>query len=121
MSGRNELARTLFSGTGIVTSILLAFAIDAAWDARSERLAEAQMVESLRDESVANLIHIDDLLRQHQWADFTLRAAFDAPHPASDEEAESLVEDFALGLLVGDLIDLRTGTIEMLVTRAGWI
>ncbi len=115
MSGRNEMGRTLLSGTGIITSILLAFAIDAAWDARSEKLAEADMIESLRDDFVANLASIDDLLREHQWADSTLRAAFEAPQPETDEQAEALVEGFALGMLVGDLIDLRTGTLEMLL------
>jgi hypothetical protein len=44
----------------IAGSILLAFAIDAGWDARQERLVESQYLESLVTELSASRAEIDD-------------------------------------------------------------
>ena len=57
MSSQSDLTRALSTGIGIVVSILFAFAIDASWDARSERLAEEAMIDGLREEFEANLVH----------------------------------------------------------------
>lgn len=115
MSSRGELERTLISGVGIVISILLAFAIDASWDARAVRLAEEAVIDGMRGEFEANLVHIDDLLAEHRWADSILIAFFDAPSPESESEAEPWVRSISAGLLVGDLLDPSTGTLEMLL------
>jgi hypothetical protein len=48
------LKRILFEGVVIVVSILLAFGIDAGWDVRQERQAEAQLIRSLLAEIDVN-------------------------------------------------------------------
>ena len=50
MAQRVPWARITAEGVAIVTSILLAFAIDAAWDASRERAAERQVLDGLREE-----------------------------------------------------------------------
>lgn len=47
----------------IVASILLAFWIDAWWDERQARVAEATALESIREEAEANRAELDSILR----------------------------------------------------------
>ncbi len=115
MSNKSDVVRNAISGAGIVISILLAFAIEASWDARTERLMEAAVIEGIREEFGVNLVLIDELLVEHRGANTTLIAFFAAPIPDSELDAESLVGDLTAGLLVGDLLDPSTGTLEMLV------
>ena len=115
MSSQNDLRRTLINGAGIVISILLAFGIEASWDTRSDRLAEEAVLDGIRQEFEANLIRIDELLAQHGGADAELMAFFSAPIPESEPAAQSVVGDLVAGLLVGDLLDPSTGTLEMLL------
>ena len=116
MAPQSDLTRTLASGTGIVISILLAFAIDASWEARSDRLAEEAIIEGLRGDFEANLLQIDELWREHLWADTTLARFFDSAVPDSEAEAEDLVQKASLGLQVGSLLDPTMGSLEMLLS-----
>ena len=116
MSRRSELIRALVSGVGIVTSILLAFAIEASWDARAERIAERSVLEGIRVDLEANLIRIDELMSEHQRADTALVRFFDSPGPESEEDANTAVIRLVYGLLSGDLFDPVTGTLEMLLS-----
>jgi hypothetical protein len=115
VSNKKDVVGTAISGIGIIISILLAFAIDASWDAWTEGLVEEAVIEGIREEFETNLVLIDELLVEHRWADTALVAFFAAPTPDSEIEAESVVGDLTAGLLVGDLLDPSTGTLEMLV------
>ena len=110
-----EIARALASGMGIVVSILLAFAIDAAWDARSERLVERATVDGIRKEFETNLQRLDELLVEHSGADTDLLGLLDTTIPDSEDDTEAEVDRLVRGLLVGDLFDPSTGTLEMLL------
>lgn len=115
MWSRSDLVRPLVNGAGIVVSILLAFGIDASWDARSERRAEEAFIDGIREEFEMNLVRIDDLLEQHRQSDVWLEGFFDAPAPTSEDDAQIAVRSLVGGLLVGDLLDPSTGTLEMLI------
>lgn len=115
MPRKSEIGRAALGGAGIVISILLAFAIDAGWGERSQRLAEEATINGIRDEFESNLEFIDDLVAEHQWADSTLISFFAASRPETESEAESVVESLTAGLLVGDLLDPSMGTLEMLL------
>jgi len=76
---------------------------------------EVAAIDGIRQEFEANLVQIDELLAEHSDADADLVAFFDAPTPQSEADAESAVGDLIAGLLVGDLLDPSTGTLEMLL------
>lgn len=48
MNDRPRWSRIVIEGIVIVFSILLAFGIDAAWDARQERIRRAELIEALQ-------------------------------------------------------------------------
>jgi hypothetical protein len=50
VSGRAKWSQMVLEGVVIVGSILLAFAIDAAWDARGERQLERSLLEALAED-----------------------------------------------------------------------
>ena len=60
---RNNL---IAEGILIVVSILLAFGIDAAWDARGDRAQEAVALAGLRDDFIANRTQMDRILERHR-------------------------------------------------------
>lgn len=115
MPRKSEIGRAALGGAGIVISILLAFAIDAGWGERSQRLAEKAAINGIREEFESNLEFIDDLVAEHQWADSTLISFFAVSRPETESEAESAVGSLTAGLLVGDLLDPSMGTLEMLL------
>ena len=53
-------ARVLAEGSAIVVSILLAFGIQAWWEERLERTAEAELLDRLHAEFMTNLARIDE-------------------------------------------------------------
>ena len=62
MNQRNKVSwkRIAAEATAIVLSILVAFAIDAWWDERQERVAETELLSRLHTEFSNNLARIDD-------------------------------------------------------------
>ncbi len=100
----------------IVLGILIAFSLDAAWDARQVRRAEHDVLRSLQDEMEYNLRELDtgDSLRsaglEAGRALFALTGPDVAPRPWAD--IESLLLRMAEGILT---YDPRTGTINAIV------
>lgn len=66
MNDRLTLGRALSEGAIIVGSILLAFAIDAGWDAYRERADEQAVLASLETEFTANLETLERVIRRHE-------------------------------------------------------
>ena len=65
--------RLFVEAAAIVASILLAFAIDAWWDARLERIEERRILVSLKAEFLSNAERIPWFIERHQkTADYTL-------------------------------------------------
>jgi hypothetical protein len=62
MTNRVKLswARILAEGSAIIVSILLAFGIQAWWEERLERVAEAELLSRLHAEFLANIARIDE-------------------------------------------------------------
>ena len=79
--------RILVEATAIVASILLAFAIDAWWQDRTERIVEVQYLQALREDLLASLNILDDAeasqRRQVDYLESLLLANGDTPY--SDE------------------------------------
>lgn len=73
MNDRFTLGRALSEGAIIVGSILLAFAIDAGWDAYRERADEQAVLASLEAEFISNLETLERVIRRHEG--FADRAA----------------------------------------------
>ena len=68
-------SRILLEGVVIVGSILLAFGIQAWWDQRQERIAEAEYLAAVRDEIERNLDALDGNIRVAQIAYDALQRA----------------------------------------------
>ena len=81
------LKRILVEATAIVASILLAFAIDAWWQDRTERIVEVQYLQALREDLLTSLDILDRdeawQRRQVEYLESLLLANGDTPY--SDE------------------------------------
>lgn len=58
--------RIAAEGTAIVVGILLAFAIDAWWESRQERVREADMLVEVKREFAATEIYLGSLIDRHR-------------------------------------------------------
>src|SRR5210317_1036044 len=64
--------RLSVEAAAIVTSILLAFSIDAWWENRLERIEELRILDTLRAEFLSNIESIPSYIERHQIsADYT--------------------------------------------------
>lgn len=83
MSEKVPWRRIVVEGLVVVVSILLAFAIDAAWDNRSAAKAERALLTSLRAEFDSNRSAIENSIQFHERdvavASFLLRAQPNTP------------------------------------------
>jgi hypothetical protein len=111
-----DLKRTILNGTGIVVSILLAFAIEAGWNARSERQGERAALEGLRAEFGADLRQLDEMIAEFRRQDSLLERFFALSTPESEDVAEEEVGRFNLALMWADIFDPSTGTLETLLS-----
>lgn len=118
MATSDEWGRRFTNGAGIVLSILLAFAIDAAWDARGDRLRRDSLLDGLRQEFAENLRSLDGMVAEFQRRDSLLLHYFEAPAPETEAEAEQVVPEFALALLWWDKFDPSMASLEMILARS---
>ena len=116
MASRSDLQRSILNGAGIVLSILLAFAIDASWEARSEHQQEEALMEGLRQEFAVNLEGLDRMVAEFHRQDSLLARFFDMPTPATEEEARREVGRFTLALLWADDFDPSMASLEMILS-----
>lgn len=113
--GRPSIARTILSGLGIVLSILLAFAIDAAWEERADRRQEAALLDGLRVEFEENLSQLDRMAAGFRYQDSVLVAFFDEETPETEEAARVVVEGFSPALMWADQFDANMASFEIMV------
>ena len=95
--------RVIVEGLVIVASILLAFAIDAAWDGRQERHREREVLLALEQVMVDTEGEVDRVLGREE----TGRAAFDAFIESTAEQLGVLSQDSAVAVL-GPLVTHAT-------------
>jgi hypothetical protein len=84
-------ARILFEGFAIVVSILLAFAIDAAWDLRGELAEEREALAGLRSDFLSSREQMDYVLRAHR----SRADVFDSFQNATANDLVTLAQDSA--------------------------
>jgi len=101
MKKDSKLSAHLIEILVIVGSILLAFAIDAAWDNRQENIREKEILSAVKLDLQANLKEIE---RVHSWyeaADSVFRAFLEA----SPEALISNSSDSSIAVIMAVLID----------------
>ena len=69
--------RISIEAAAIVASILLAFAIDAWWDDRHERIEELRILDTLRAEFLSNVESIPTYIERHQISADSTQALLD--------------------------------------------
>jgi hypothetical protein len=116
MTERLPLSRILVEGVVIVTSILLAFGIDAAWDARQEGIRRSATMTGLKADFTATRVELDRVVA---FRNSSISAAIelldltaDGPIPSSAEHtADSLFTE----AMIGGSFDAPLGTLESLI------
>ncbi|MFV1988294.1 MAG: hypothetical protein ACC682_13505 [Gemmatimonadota bacterium] len=107
--------RLVMESIAILLSILVAFAIDAAWDARRERAEEAEILQALRKDFLANQLTATDVVQTH-GANAALYAVFASLTPT---EVMALPQD-SLDVITRSMsgpytFDPVRGTIDALI------
>jgi hypothetical protein len=79
--------RIIVEATAIVASILIAFAIDAWWQNRTERIIEVQYLQALREDLLISLelLDEDEAVQQRQVGYLNSLLSTDSDTPYSDE------------------------------------
>lgn len=96
MPDRNRFARLLWEAAMIVFSILLAFAINAAWQKHGERKEEKRILSALRDEFTVNQERIAQIVAFHtslRTTAVSLMQATTQPATTSSETTDQLITD----------------------------
>ena len=112
MSNRERRVRSIvLEGVAIVLSILLAFAIDASWAQRGQRVEARELLTGLQSEFE---VQRSELVRfRDRWIGVRLAAERLLELTASGATAEPLVMDtLLLAVLNPATFDPRTGTLE---------
>ncbi len=108
--------RLVIEGAAVVVSILLAFAIDAWWDNRQERVHEQDALLGLRAEYQN---HLDEISRAKARHLVYLRAIDElvrACGKGSWQSDEFSIDDAIFGLLIPETNDLGTGVRDTLIS-----
>ena len=79
--------RIIVEATAIVASILIAFAIDAWWQTRTERIIEVQYLQALQEDLLSSLelLDEDEAVQQRQVGYLNSLLSTDSDTPYSDE------------------------------------
>ena len=108
-------ARLAGEGAAIVASILLAFAIDAWWEDRGQRIEEQQVLQGLRSEFLAihDVLsgHMVEHLRDVKWFEEFLSMA----ESIDVEEAAPIVDQTLIVLLNPPTSDVGIGILDALL------
>ena len=88
--------RILIEGVVIVVSILLAFGIDAAWQARTDRALERDLISALERDMEQNLREADRVLLGNETRTAHLRTVLESPVP----ELEAIPADSTRSMLL---------------------
>lgn len=108
--------RVAAEGVLIVSSILIAFGIDAAWEARADRVAETALLENLRSETHLNLVQLERRFAAHrrsEQAAIRLVRIIDGVVPLHQEPLDSLIWSTFLD---SSTFEARTGVLESVVS-----
>ena len=102
MSATGVRSRTLTEAAVIVSSILLAFLVQAGWEYRQERAAEAEYVAAIKDEIERNLESLAGNVRVASNRDSTLHRAEELLRSGLHQDSASVfIRDLATGARSG--------------------
>ena len=100
----------------IVLGILIAFALDAAWDARARRLAEHDLLAALQDEMEFNLQALDEADSVRATALEAARDLFALCGPEVEGRPFGEIEALLLRIAAGaTTLEPRTGTVNSII------
>lgn len=121
MTGQGKSIRLVTEGVLIVVSILLAFAIDAAWAARGERLEARQVLRALHEEAVANQALIEDVIQRTEADYAQAKSFYEMPRQelqtASADLLQSLIRPNTTGMKMGALNGLTaSGKLDIIAS-----
>lgn len=112
---RPRILRLAAEGAVIVLSILLAFAIDAAWAERQLRVEEREALAALEAEFIANLAQVDTVIGMHTgWLEST-RMLVELPAEDIAALPQEIVSEIVLGAANPTTFDPVTGTTTSLM------
>jgi hypothetical protein len=104
--------RLLVEGAAIVASILLAFAIDAWWDNRLERIEERRVLESLKAEFLSNAEKIPWFIDSHQKSADSALEVLNAMSAAKSDKLLRLPAAKIARVLGHNSTTLRSGALD---------
>lgn len=107
--------RISVEATAIVASILLAFAIDAWWQDRQDRIAEQEILAGLKSEFVANLDTLTRHLAYTQRDIQTLESAVTLLESSQSSNATPIVLETLDEMTTPATTDLGNGTLNALL------
>lgn len=106
----------LLEGTVIVASILLAFGIDAWWDARQYQVEEIEVLAGLEQEFIGNAAYFERRLQHHQIALAAVGKLLNAAKSGFWDDTIGPVDDSLILLLIPPTTDLGQGVRDSLVS-----
>ena len=109
------VARLFAEGLAIVVSILLAFAIDAAWDERQERGREAEILESLLSEFEGNRDRLPGRAAQHRRTVSAANALLVAVRSVGPGQAISVPDTLLLPTVLHGSYDPPMGALQTVI------
>ena len=108
--------RVLAEAAAIVAGILMAFAIDAWWQERQERIEEQQILAGLEIEFQSIRDILAEHAREHRKNVRALEAVLDEVSNGPSENSLEIIEASFLELLSPTTSDVGTGTLEALLS-----
>lgn len=100
----------------IVFSILLAFGIEAWWNERGERVAEAEALEGLRDDFVENLGRLASVISEHaEVRDASVRVLSMTGPEADQIESDLVMDTLVMALIAYPKVFPVTATYDALI------
>jgi len=115
-SGNKSPLRYITEAAAIVVSILLAFAIDAWWDNRKERVLEQEALFGLRTEYQEHLDEISQAKARHLVYLRTIEELVNACGKGSGQSDEFSLDNAIDTLLIPETEDLGAGVRDTLIS-----
>lgn len=109
------LGRLTIEALLIVVSILFAFAIDAWWDERNERIEEAEILDLLESEYQANLDHTDRTIKGHLAYQAQVEALLNSSEEAIRNAPQETLSGYVVALCNPWTFDAVLGTTDALI------
>lgn len=112
MKPGNRLFKLLAEALLIIFSILLAFAIQAWWEERKERLEERKLLVNLQTDFIKNKDLLDIAITRFEGTLSNAQAMMDYIHPGEPPQKETLADSILFKHLIWYTYDPIVGTLN---------